>query len=124
MTPERRSLVETALAGWKEQAKPYGGDVAENVDILVVAEITKFVTLVATNWSETQRAEYIDQACCEFEDIPVSLLVDAIVAARKQVYSPARLVSWVFEFVDRPRRKLDAEGAVLTRLKQVAEAHG
>ena len=120
--PPRRELLAEAIEGWRQQSLSFGEASNLNVDSVVVVEITKFITLTGTAWSETQRQEFIAQCLEEFEALPISLLTDAIAAARKAVFAPARFVSWVFEFVDKPRARLEMEGAVLQRLNAVAQA--
>lgn len=123
-TTFRSEIVHDAFLGWQEEARPFGLMQGLEEQAVVVAEITKFLILAATQWSPDQRKDYIDQVQEEFDQIPASLLVDAIAAARRKVEFPSKFVPFVFAFVQSAVARLEQEGAVLQKLDRIARGDG
>lgn len=82
-------------------------------------EIGGFVRLTGGSWLPEHRREYMEQCLVEFATIPVHLLIPALAHARRTVFDPKRLVSWVFEYVERDMTRLQAEGEMLTKLAEI-----
>ncbi len=61
----------------------------------------------------------MEQCLVEFADLPLHLLVPALAKARRTVFDPKRLVSWVFEYLQPDITRLEAEGAMLAQLTEI-----
>jgi hypothetical protein len=66
----------------------------------LVGAITRFCALVGQDWSDTRRAEFIEQVAIEFEDAPGSLVLDALHRARRRVSIGRELVRWIWEDIE------------------------
>lgn len=76
---------------------------------------------MSTHTAEARR-EWCDQALVEMANIPVSLVVDAIAAARIKVSFANRFIPFIHEFVEARMDALRSEGVRLERLMRIA--HG
>lgn len=83
-------------------------------------EIGGFVRLTGGGWMPEHRQEFIDQCCVEFAQLPASVVIPAIRAARRKVFDPKRFVSWVFEYCEKDLNRLEAEGRNLAALAELA----
>lgn len=90
----------------------------------VFGEVAAFVKITGGGWPSEQRQEFIDQAMIEFADLPVSLLIPALRAARRKVTWAREFVAWVFEAVERDLGKLEAERDNLARLAEISGTKG
>lgn len=98
------------------------GGLSEEQQINFRAEIAGFVALTGGGWVPEQRAEFINQAAADLADIPVRLLAPAIRQARRQIWSPARFVSWVHEHVADDLAKLRSERETIQCLAAIVAA--
>jgi hypothetical protein len=109
-----------ACEGHARECQPLSDLPTQDLERVLVQEIGGFVRLTGGGWMPEHRQEFIDQCCVEFANLPASVVVPAIRLARRKVFEPKRFVSWIFEYIDKDLARLEAEGARLTRLRQIA----
>jgi hypothetical protein len=120
ITPQLRSDLAIAMAGLRVSCMTVE-DLRDEEQEAYLAEIAGFIALTGGNGTPEWREEFISQAACDLAEIPAAMLALAIRAARKRVWTSARFVSWIFEYVADDVRRLEIEREKLTKLAAIAD---
>lgn len=115
-----RSAITKAYRGWQAETLPVRDLNDGPLDRLVRDQIGGFTRLCMTNVDRETRQEFVDQVLIELADVPASLLEPALAEARRKITFPARLIPFIFEFIQDRLDKLQVEGERLKRLAELA----
>lgn len=120
ISPDLQRDLEPAIEGVRRELMPVSSLPEKAVEDFM-AEIAGFVALAGGGWEPAQRQEFVEQALQEFADLPVSLVVPVVRAARRKLSWAREFVPWVFTHIENDLGKLQKEHRNLTRLKELAE---
>lgn len=117
ITDEVRASLPAAIAGWEVEARP--ATTGAEIEGLM-AELGRYIGLTGTSMTYDARQEWIGLAAAELAGMPMSLVLPAIVEARRRVPWPNKLVSTICDKIDDRAARLAAEGDKLRRLAELA----
>jgi hypothetical protein len=121
INPDLADRVTTALADVDALLTPVCELPSDDIE-QVIKEIGGFVALTGGGWSPEDRQEFLNQAVVEFGDLPASLCVPAIRAARKRLRWAREFVPWVHEACEKDVAKLETERHRIGWLARLADA--
>lgn len=110
-----------AFDGWEEETTPLGALPLPQLNRWISEHLRGFMALTMGRYSDVARDEFSTQCAMEFAKVPVSLLDDAVAAARREISHPEKFVPFVFGFIAERQAKLESEGRRLLRLLEIGE---
>lgn len=112
-----RQLLPSAIAGLEREARR---PLSEGEIEALMKELGRYIAITGTSMGADERQEWISCAAVELATLPMSLVMPAVVAARRREPWPNKLVAAVFALAEEKAARLDGEAEKLRRLAELA----